>query len=116
MDEFGQPRPPPEQEQQQQQPSEETPAPPPETAEPEPEPEPQSEPPPKRPKPIITSHDETRVNGQRLQQPPSPAPFADYAPNSEKIVPMPGGPRPMEDHQVVEEEDAGAGCCKCVVM
>lgn len=64
----------------------------------------------------VNSHDETRVPPQR---PSSPAPFADYAPASEKVVPSPGGlrrPEDLEGERANAEDEGGAGCCKCVIM
>ncbi|KAK2465310.1 hypothetical protein APHAL10511_002664 [Amanita phalloides] len=62
------------------------------------------------------SYDEVRLP---VRTPPSPAPFADYAP-----IRAPGQTFPpivaphIEEVQAVppEEDKGGAGCCKCVIM
>lgn len=51
--------------------------------------------------------------------PPSPAPFADYPPNSVKVVnpgPLEAQQQSRQQQQQQEEEEKGTGCCQCVVM
>lgn len=62
-----------------------------------------------------TLHDETSLPARNHPSLPSPAPFSHYAAANEKAVSLvpngntPAGQRPNDD-------DNGAGCCKCVIM
>lgn len=51
----------------------------------------------------------------RLPPSPSPAPFSQYTPTSVKVVVNGVGAQQSQPHPV-EEDDKGAGCCKCVIM
>ncbi|EAU86113.2 hypothetical protein CC1G_07192 [Coprinopsis cinerea okayama7 len=59
-------------------------------------------------------HDETPLP-VRGTPPPSPPPFSQYASPSPQIVAN-TVPPPNPNYQVQEEEDKGAGCCKCTIM
>ncbi|KAJ7600265.1 hypothetical protein C8J56DRAFT_813047 [Mycena floridula] len=70
--------------------------------------------------PISIPHDEIRVgsHGRHQQSPSSPVPFSHYAsPSSAEPKTQESVPQKVETKipQKQEEED-GAGCCKCVVM
>ncbi|KAL1733501.1 hypothetical protein EV714DRAFT_269810 [Schizophyllum commune] len=61
------------------------------------------------------AHDETPLPITRPPQPPSPAPFSHYLESTDQSLP-PMPPPPDRQPQRVDEDDAGGGCCKCVVM
>ncbi|KAF8627372.1 hypothetical protein AX17_006187 [Amanita inopinata Kibby_2008] len=73
------------------------------------------------PEPVSTQHEELH-SPVRYEPPPSPVPFADYAPNETLHVPMVAPPVTvdLDTRQIPaphdEEEKDGAGCCKCVIM
>lgn len=75
----------------------------------------------RKPRPTqLTAHDETQLPVRHPHPPPSPEPFSHYAPTSEKIQVLAIGtqsrpPLDIEQGQI-EEDEKGAGCCKCVVM
>lgn len=64
-----------------------------------------------------TAHDETPLP-VRYPPPSSPAPFSDYAPTNDTIVVRPVGGKGGADVEQgrVDDDDAGGGCCKCVIM
>lgn len=48
---------------------------------------------------------------------PSPSPFSQYAPpDAQPAPPVVSIPKDVEQGQPEEEEERGAGCCKCVIM
>ena len=47
---------------------------------------------------------------------PSAAPFAQYAPTSVKVHVKQATDAQQPKPRPVEEDDKGAGCCKCVIM
>ncbi|KAF5360459.1 hypothetical protein D9756_004959 [Leucocoprinus leucothites] len=65
---------------------------------------------------VSVAHDNIRVP---VKPPPSPAPFAHYAPTTTKHLTQPivlSVARNEEQQVAVEQDEKGAGCCKCVVM
>ncbi|PFH54050.1 hypothetical protein AMATHDRAFT_830 [Amanita thiersii Skay4041] len=78
--------------------------------------------PPQQEKPRKTADDEPPQPLYHPEPPPSPVPFADYAPNKTIQVPMVVGTPASQvgkiqaSLQMEEKDDSGAGCCKCVIM
>ena len=66
--------------------------------------------------PVFVSHDEARLP-VRHEPPPSPVPFADYAPVRGSQTDSLPVPMNLEDqqHELLEDKD-DTGCCKCVIM
>ena len=73
----------------------------------------------KRPDGLTINPDDPRNANRMPAGPPSPVPFADYAPNSIKVV-DPGAleaqQQARQQQQQYQEEEKDAGCCRCVVM
>lgn len=62
-------------------------------------------------------HDETRLPVRVPPGPPSPVPFAQYAPTSVQVLKQNDlEAQQLASKQQMEEEDKDAGCCKCVIM
>jgi serine/arginine repetitive matrix protein 1 len=59
------------------------------------------------------AHDNIRVP---VKPPPSPAPFSHYAPTTTNHLSYPINDSRNEEQLAVEQDEKGAGCCKCVVM
>jgi len=51
-----------------------------------------------------------------MKSPPSPPPFAQYAPTTTKNLTQPAGAVRNDQQAVLEQDEKGAGCCKCIVM
>jgi len=62
---------------------------------------------------VSVAHDNTCAT---MKSPPSPAPFAQYAPITTKHLTQPAGAVRNEQQVVLEQDEKGAGCCKCIVM
>ncbi|KAF8968916.1 hypothetical protein BDZ97DRAFT_1796941 [Flammula alnicola] len=67
---------------------------------------------------LPTIHDQTKLPAR--ENSPSPAPFSHYAPNVQVRVQQPtaGAQKVQNAHskEQFEDDDKGAGCCKCVIM
>lgn len=74
--------------------------------------------------PISEGASKTEVSGIHdnicvpIESPPSPPPFAHYAPTTTKHLTQPTavGVVGNEQQAVLEQDEKGAGCCKCIVM
>lgn len=51
-----------------------------------------------------------------MESPPSPPPFSQYAPTTTKHLTQPAGAVRNDQQVVLEQDEKGAGCCKCIVM
>jgi serine/arginine repetitive matrix protein 1 len=61
-------------------------------------------------------HDEVSLPVHNRPPPSSPAPFSHYPATEEKIVSLVPNGNPPVDHRKPDDDDNGAGCCKCVIM
>ncbi len=75
------------------------------------EPEPQEEDDGHSRAPVSTTHDNTRAP---VNPPPISPPFSDYAPTTVQDISYPAGVG--KQGVAVEQDEKGAGCCKCVIM
>lgn len=51
-----------------------------------------------------------------MKSPPSPPPFSQYAPTTTKHLTHSAGAVRNDQQVVLEQDEKGAGCCKCIVM
>ena len=61
-------------------------------------------------------HNETLLPVQNRPRPSSPVPFSHYAITNEKTVSLVPNGKPPVDIRNPNDDDNGAGCCKCVIM